>query len=70
MRSRWRRAPTGRAGLKLNNERSLTAAADGMAKLLGSVTAKYDGSTMAGLDGLIPGPDKFKGKARKASAAN
>jgi hypothetical protein len=58
------------AGLKLNNERSLTAAADGMAKLLGSVTAKYDGSTMAGLDGLIPGPDKFKGKARKASAAN
>jgi hypothetical protein len=25
---------------------------------------------MAGLDGLIPGPDKFKGTARKASAAN
>ena len=58
------------AGLKLNNEPSLTAAADGVSKLLGSVTEKYDGSTMAGLDSLIPGPDKFKGKARKAGAAN
>ena len=58
------------AGLKLNNERSLTAAADGVSTLLASITEKYDGSTMAGLDGLIPGPDKFKGTARKASAAN
>jgi hypothetical protein len=52
------------AGLKLNNESYLTAAADGVSKLLASVTAKYDGSTMAGLDSLIPGPDKFKGAAR------
>ena len=58
------------AGLKLNNERFLTAAADGVSKLLESITEKYDGSTMAGLDSLIPGPDKFKGKAREASAAN
>jgi hypothetical protein len=58
------------AGLKLNNERFLTAAADGVAKLLVSITETYDGSTMAGLDSLIPGPDKFKGKAREASAAN
>jgi hypothetical protein len=58
------------AGLKLNNERALTAAADGVSKLLASITGKYDGSTMAGLDGLIPGPDKFKGTARKASAVN
>ena len=58
------------AGLKLNNERSLTAAADGVSKLLGSITEKYDGSTMAGLDGMIPGPDKFKGAARAAGAAN
>jgi hypothetical protein len=49
------------AGLKLNNERFLTAAADGVSKLLVSITEKYDGSTMAGLDGLIPGQDKFKG---------
>ena len=58
------------AGLKLNNERFLTTAADGVSTLLASITEKYDGSTMVGLDGLIPGPDKFKGTARKASAAN
>jgi hypothetical protein len=58
------------AGLKLNNERFLTAAADGVSTLLASITEKYDGSTMVGLDGLIPGPDRFKGTARKASAAN
>jgi Cytochrome c554 and c-prime len=56
------------AGLKLNNERALTSAADGVAKLVESITEKYDGSTMAGLDSLIPGPDKFKGTARTASA--
>jgi cytochrome c554/c'-like protein len=49
------------AGLKLNNERYLAAAADGVSKLLVSISEKYDGSTMAGLDSLIPGPDKFKG---------
>ncbi len=58
------------AGLKLNNERLLTAAADGVSELLASITQKYDGSTMAGLDSLIPGPDKFKGTARKAGAVN
>lgn len=58
------------AGLKLNNERALTAAADGVSKQLSEITDKYDGSTMAGLDGLIPGPDKFKGTARKAAAVN
>jgi hypothetical protein len=49
------------AGLKLNNEPFLTAAADGVSKLIVSITEKYDGSTLAGLDSLIPGPDKFKG---------
>jgi hypothetical protein len=58
------------AGLKLNNERFLTNAADGVSKLLASINEKYDGSTMAGLDSLIPGPDKFKGRAREASAVN
>jgi hypothetical protein len=58
------------AGLKLNNERFLTAAADGVSKLLASITETYDGSTMVGLDSLIPGPDKFKGTARTASAVN
>ncbi len=58
------------AGLKLNNDRFLTAAADGVSKLLASITVKYDGSTMAGLDSLIPGPDQIKGTARKAGAAD
>ncbi len=58
------------AGLKLNNERALTAAADGVSKQLSDINDKYDGSTMAGLDGLIPGSDKFKGTARKAAAVN
>ena len=57
-------------GLKLNNERPLAAAADGVFKQLASITEKYDGSTMAGLDGLIPGSDKFKGNAREAGAVN
>jgi hypothetical protein len=58
------------AGLKLNNERLLTAAADGVSKLVATISEKYDGSTMAGLDSLIPGPDKFKGTAAGAGAAN
>ena len=57
------------AGLKLNNESTLTTAADGVSKLIVAVTEKYDGSTMAGLDSLVPGPDKFKGTARNARAA-
>lgn len=58
------------AGLKLNNETALTAAADGVSKLLANISGKYDGSTMAGLDGMIAGPDKYKGTARKAAAVN
>jgi hypothetical protein len=58
------------AGLKLNNERSLEAAADGVSRLLASVARKYDGSTMAGLDDMIPKPDAFKGKVREASPVN
>jgi hypothetical protein len=58
------------AGLKLNNERLLSAAADGVSTLIVGITEKYDGRTMAGLDGLIPGPTQFKGTARKAAAVN
>jgi hypothetical protein len=56
------------AGLKLNNERFLTAAADGISKLLAGIAEKHDGSAMAGLDSLIPGPDKYKGAVRAAGA--
>lgn len=52
------------AGLKLNNDPALTAAADGIAKQILSLTEKYDGSELAGVDGLLPGPDKYKGEAR------
>jgi hypothetical protein len=58
------------AGLKLNNERSLSAAAEGVASLLETISQKYDGSTMVGLDGLIPPPAQNKGTARKAAAVN
>lgn len=58
------------AGLKLDNDRFLTPAADGVSKLLVSITEKYDGSTMAGLDSLIPAPDKFKGTVKEAGASN
>lgn len=54
------------AGLKLNNEAHLAKAADGVSKLLVTITEKYDGSTLGGLDRLIPGVDKLKGKPREA----
>jgi hypothetical protein len=53
------------AGLRLNNERRLTAAADGVSQQLILITEKYDGSAMAGIDSLIPGPEKYKGTAIK-----
>lgn len=53
------------AGLTLNNERRLAAAADGISTQLDLITKRYDGSTMGGLDSLIPGPDKYKGTPRK-----
>jgi hypothetical protein len=53
------------AGLKLNNDPALTAAADGIAKQILSLTEKYDGSKLAGVDSLLPGPDKYKGEVRK-----
>lgn len=56
------------AGLNLNNKAALTKAADEVAKLLVAIAEKYDGSTMAGLDGLIPKADKYKGAAREARA--
>ena len=55
------------AGLKLNNDRALTAAADGISKQVASLTEKYDGSTLAAIDNLIPGPDKIKGTPRKTN---
>lgn len=53
------------AGFKLNNEGRLTAAADAISTQLIQMTSTYDGSTMASLDPLIPGPETFKGTPRK-----
>lgn len=58
------------AGLKLNNEQALSAAADGVSRLLADMAERYDGTAMAGLDSLIPGPETYKGSARKAGAIN
>jgi hypothetical protein len=57
-------------GLKLNNETALASAADNVSKLIVTITETYDGSTMAGLDSLMPAADKLKGTARNASAIN
>jgi len=58
------------AALKLNNEHLLTIAADGISKLLVDITEKYDGSTLSGIDGLIPRPEQYRGKVRQAAAVN
>jgi hypothetical protein len=58
------------AGLKLNNQRALNAAADEVAQLIESMVVSYDGSTMTGLDGLLPSPSEYKGTARKAASVN
>ncbi|MCB1506670.1 MAG: cytochrome c family protein [Hyphomicrobiaceae bacterium] len=58
------------AGLKLNNEQALSAAADGVSRLVADLAEHHDGAKLTGLDRLIPGPDKYKGSARKAAAIN
>lgn len=58
------------AALKLDNEAALMTAAEDVATQLLSISEKYDGTTMAGVDALIPARDKFKGKARAPGAIN
>ena len=50
------------AGLKLKNKAALVAAADKIALIAQSLSAKYDGSAFAKLDKLIPVSSQFKGK--------
>jgi Cytochrome c554 and c-prime len=50
------------AKLKLKNEAKLTAAADKIQTSAKAFSSKYDGSKFAGVDKLIPGSDKYKGK--------
>ena len=49
------------AGLKLNNEKALTDAADRIAIQALRLSDKYDGSGFAAVDSIIPTEDKYKG---------
>lgn len=50
------------ANLKLNNGPNLEAAADRIAAAARQLVDNHDGTQLAAIDGLIPGPDKYKGK--------
>jgi hypothetical protein len=50
------------ASLKLDNEAELEAAADKVGEAAKAFAAANDGTQLAAIDGLIPGPDKYKGK--------
>jgi len=53
----------GAARLKLNNEAALNESADKVAAAAQKLSSEYDGSAFAAVDALIPGADKYKGKA-------
>jgi hypothetical protein len=48
-------------GLRLNNRTELVAAADKIAALGRSLAARATGDELAGVDPLLPGPEKFQG---------
>ena len=50
------------ANLSLNNQPALEAAADRVAAAAKQLADNYEGGQLAAIDGLIPGPDKYKGK--------
>lgn len=53
------------AGLKLNNEAELSAAADKVGEATRKLAAKYDGSTFGAIDPLLPKPEDYKGKSAR-----
>ena len=50
------------AGLKLNNDAELSAAADKIATQTKALVAKYDGSTFGAVDSMLPPESAYKGK--------
>src|SRR4051812_39627803 len=48
------------AGLRLNNAAELNAAADKISELGRVFATKVTGARLAGIDSILPGPDKFK----------
>ena len=53
------------AGLKLNNKKALTAAADKIATEALRIVAKHDGSNFGAVDKLMPPPSAYKGEPAK-----
>lgn len=53
------------AGLKLNNKKALTVAADRIAAKALTLIEKYDGSTFSAVDPMIPKENNYKGKPAK-----
>jgi len=53
------------AGLKLNNNKALTSAANGIAREAKKFAGAHSGNKLGGIDGMIPGPDKLRGTAAK-----
>ena len=53
------------AGLKLNNAKALTAAADNISLEALKLIANYDGEKFSSVDKLIPAAAKYKGKPKK-----
>ena len=49
------------AGLKLNNNKALTAAANGIAQEAKKFASTHNGSKLVGIDKMIPGSKNFKG---------
>lgn len=49
------------AGLKLNNDAELSAAADKVAALTRRIVENYDGSTFGAIDGVLPAESAYKG---------
>lgn len=54
------------AGLKLDNEAALNAAADSIAENAKALAANHDGSRFAAIDRLLPDPAKYKGTPAKS----
>lgn len=57
------------AGLRLNNRAELLAAADKIATLGRALAARATGDELAGVDPLLPGPDKYQGQPFDPQAA-
>lgn len=55
--------------LRLNNRAELTAAADKIAALGRAYAGRVTGEQLAGVDPLLPGPDRYQGKPHEPLAA-